>query len=255
MEQLVGLDSLNTLIFVLAVALCAGLVKGVVGFAMPMILISGMTLVLPPETALATLILPTLITNVWQSLRQGVQSALRTIREFRVFLLCGLVFLVASAQFVRVLEPQYLYGFIGVLVTVFTATQLLGVRTKPIAKSVRVELTAGALAGFTGGLSGVWGPPTVAYLTAINTAKQEQMRAQGVIYGLGAVALAGAHLQTGVLRAETLPLTLAILPFALLGVWLGFKLQDRIAQETFRKATLLVLAIAGLNLLRRALLG
>ena len=255
MEQLFGFESLNTLIFVLAVALCAGLVKGVVGFAMPMILISGMTLVLPPETALAALILPTLITNVWQSLRQGVQSALQTIREFKVFLLCGFVFLVASAQFVRVLEPRHLYGFIGVLVTVFTTTQLLGVRTKSFTRSVRVELAAGALAGFTGGLSGVWGPPTVAYLTAINTAKQEQMRAQGVIYGLGAVALAGAHIQTGVLRAETLPLTLVILPCALLGVWLGFKFQDRIAQQTFRTATLLVLAIAGVNLLRRAVLG
>ena len=255
MEQLFGFESLITLIFVLAVALCAGVVKGVVGFAMPMILISGLTLVLPPETALAALILPTLITNVWQSLRQGVQSALQTIREFKVFLLCGLIFLITSAQFVRVLEPRYLYGFIGVLVTVFTVTQLLGLRTKSFKKSVRVELAAGALAGFTGGLSGVWGPPTVAYLTAIDTSKQEQMRAQGVIYGLGAVALAGAHIQTGVLRAETLPLTLAILPCALLGLWLGFKLQDRIAQQTFRTATLMVLAIAGVNLLRRAVLG
>jgi uncharacterized membrane protein YfcA len=184
-----------------------------------------------------------------------VQSALQTIREFRIFLLCGLVFLVASAQFVRLLEPQILYGFIGILVTVFTATQLLGLRPKSFKKSTRVELAAGALAGFTGGLSGVWGPPTVAYLTAIDTNKQEQIRAQGVIYGLGAVALAGAHIQTGVLRAETLPLTLAILPCALLGVWLGFKLQDRIAQQTFRTVTLVVLAIAGLNLLRRAVFG
>lgn len=81
------------------------------------------------------------------------------------------------------------------------------------------------------------------------------MRAQGVIYGLGAVALAGTHIQTGVLRADTAPLTLTILPFALLGLWLGFKLQDRIAQDTFRYATLVVLVVAGLNLLRRAVMG
>lgn len=81
------------------------------------------------------------------------------------------------------------------------------------------------------------------------------MRAQGVIYGLGAVALAGAHAQTGVLRAETLPLSLAILPCALFGVWFGFKLQDRIDQKTFRTATLWVLLVAGLNLVRRAMMG
>ncbi|MGJ8611959.1 MAG: sulfite exporter TauE/SafE family protein [Octadecabacter sp.] len=255
MEQLIGLDSVSTLVFVLAVALVAGLVKGLVGFAMPMILISGMTLVLPPETALATLILPTLMTNGWQALRQGLASAVQTVREFKIFLLCGFVFLVTSAQFVRVLDPRFLYGFIGILVTVFTIRQLMGARVKPISKTKPVELIAGAVAGFSGGLSGVWGPPTVAFLTAIDTPKQDHMRAQGVIYGLGAVALAGAHVQTGVLRAETLPLTLAILPFALLGVWLGFQLQDRIDQKTFRTATLVVLAVAGVNLLRRALIG
>lgn len=255
MEHFIGLESVSTLVFVLAVALCAGVVKGMVGFAMPMILISGMTLVLPPETALATLILPTLVTNCWQALRQGGASAIQTIREYKVFLMCGFVFLVVSAQFVRVLDPRFLYGFIGILVTMFTVRQLMGARIKPIAKTMPVELAAGAVAGFSGGLSGVWGPPTVAFLTAIDTPKQEHMRAQGVIYGLGAVALAGVHVQTGVLRAETLPLTLAILPFAMIGVWLGFKLQDRIAQHTFRTATLVVLAVAGLNLLRRAFLG
>lgn len=255
MEHFAGIDSYLLLIYVLAVAVAAGVVKGMVGFALPMILISGMTLVLQPDVALATLILPTLVTNLWQSLRQGVRSALQTVKRFKVFLLCGLVLLVISAQFVRVLEPRVLFGFIGGLVVVFVAMQITGWRTKHVQQSVRVEIAAGALAGFTGGLSGVWGPPTVAYLTALNTPKQEQMRAQGVIYGLGAVALAGAHVQTGVLRAETLPLTLAILPFTLAGVWIGFKLQDRIDQKTFRTATLLVLVVAGLNLLRRAVLG
>jgi uncharacterized membrane protein YfcA len=38
-------------------------------------------------------------------------------------------------------------------------------------------------------------------------------------------------------------------------MWIGGRLQDRIDQNGFRRLTLLVLLIAGLNLLRRALLG
>ncbi len=55
MDHFLGLDSFYSVVFVLAVAVLAGLVKGVVGFAMPMSLISGLTLVLPPEQALAAL--------------------------------------------------------------------------------------------------------------------------------------------------------------------------------------------------------
>ena len=105
-----------------------------------------------------------------------------------------------------------------------------------------------------GGLSGVFGPPTVLYLTALGTEKTEQMRIQGVIYGLGAAVLAGAHFSSGVLRAETLPLSLTLILPALLGQWLGTKVLVRIDQAMFKRVTLLVLIIVGLNLIRRALL-
>jgi len=255
MDHFLGLDGFYSVAFVLAVAVFAGLVKGVVGFAMPMILISGLTLVLPPEQALAGLIVPTLVTNGWQSLRQGVSSAIQTVVQFRLFLLCGLVMLVISAQLVRVLDARVLYGIIGGPVAVFAALQLAGWHPKLAQQSARIEAAVGGFAGFIGGMSGIWGPPTVGYLTAIDTPKQEQMRAQGVIYGLAAVALAGSHIQTGVLRVASLPLTFTILPFALVGVWLGFRVQDRIPQGVFRTVTLVVLVLAGVNLLRRAVIG
>lgn len=255
MDHFLGLDSFYSVVFVLAVAVLAGLVKGVVGFAMPMIFISGLTLVLPPEQALAALIVPTLVTNGWQALRQGIGSAIQTVVQFRLFLACGLVMLVISAQLVRVLDARVLYGLIGTPVALFAALQLAGWHPKLAQRSARIEAAVGGFAGFIGGMSGIWGPPTVGYLTAIDTPKQEQMRAQGVIYGLAAVALAGSHIQTGVLRAASLPLTLTVLPFALVGVWLGFRIQDRIPQAAFRSVTLVVLVLAGVNLLRRAVFG
>lgn len=255
MDHFLGLDSFYSVAFVLAVALFAGLVKGVVGFAMPTILISGLTLVLAPEQALAALIIPTLVTNGWQALRQGMGSAIGTVVQFRLFLACGLVMLVMSAQLVRVLDARVLYGLIGAPIALFAALQLAGWHPKLAQRSARIEAAVGSFAGFIGGMSGIWGPPTVAYLTAIDTPKQDQMRAQGVIYGLAAVALAGSHIQTGVFRVESLPLTLVILPFALVGVWLGFRVQDRIPQVAFRSVTLVVLVFAGLNLLRRAAFG
>ncbi|MCU0908282.1 MAG: sulfite exporter TauE/SafE family protein, partial [Rhodobacteraceae bacterium] len=84
-------------IIVIAITLGAGFVKGAVGFAMPMIMISGFATVLPPDTALAALILPTLVTNVWQGGRDGLRAAWDSVRDFRLYLLAIAVCIAASA--------------------------------------------------------------------------------------------------------------------------------------------------------------
>ncbi len=254
MDTLIPNIAPNLLLAAMAVALLAGLVKGIVGFAMPMVMISGLSSLLPPEVALAALILPTLVTNGVQALRQGWAEARASIRRFRVFLLAGLVTLVASAQLVAIVPSGTLLLMIGVPVVGFAALQIVGWRPR-IAPGARVEAGIGGFAGAIGGVSGIWGPPTVMYLTAIDTPKTDQMRVQGVVYGLGAAALAGAHVQSGIFNAQTWPVSALMVPPALAGLWLGFRLSDRVDQRTFRRATLIVLAVAGLNLIRRGLAG
>ncbi|WP_170333688.1 sulfite exporter TauE/SafE family protein [Ruegeria arenilitoris] len=243
------------LLLALVVAFVAGWVKGMVGFAMPMVLVSGLSMFLPPNLAIAGLILPTLATNGFQALREGVPAAISAIKQFRIFLVVGLVFLLLGAQLVSSVPARTFLLMIGIPVTFFALIQVLGVQPSLGKPSARIEVGIGAVAGFVGGMSGIWGPPTVAYLTALNTPKAVQMRVQGVIYGLGAVALMLAHLGSGILRAETVPFSAILVLPALVGMRIGLGLQSRIDQAVFRKVTLLVLLVAGVNLLRRGLLG
>lgn len=256
MEFLSLLPELDILLICGAFALLAGVVKGVVGFAMPMIMISFMGSFVTPELALAGLILPTLVTNGMQALRQGSGAAVKSIKRFRVFLICGAVFLIITAQLVRVLPDAVLFALIGAPVTIFALLQIRGWQPKMRnGQTPQIEAMVGSVAGAIGGVSGVWGPPTVAYLTALNTEKTEQMRVQGVIYGLGALVLTLAHLWSGVLRPASLTFSMALIVPAVIGMWLGGRVQDRIDQAAFRRATLIVLVFAGLNLLRRAIMG
>jgi len=252
---LISLLGPQDLMLALLVAFVAGCVKGMVGFAMPMVLVSGLSMFLPPDLAIAGLILPTLVTNGIQALRQGVPAAVSSIRQFRVFLIVGLIFLLAGAQLVSLVPPSTFLLMIGLPITVFALIQVLGAQLTLRSPSARVEAVSGAVAGFVGGMSGIWGPPTVAYLTALNTPKAVQMRVQGVIYGLGAVALMAAHLGSGIFRAESAPFSAVLIAPALAGMWIGLRLQSRIDQGLFRKVTLFVLLIAGMNLVRRGLLG
>ena len=81
------------------------------------------------------------------------------------------------------------------------------------------------------------------------------VRVQGLSFLVGAIVLTGAHLQSGLLDEITMPFSIWMVLPAMLGMAIGFKVHDRLDQVKFRKATLIVLAFAGLNLLRRGLFG
>lgn len=243
-----------TLLLACAVAVFAGIVKGATGFALPMIMISGLGSFLTADLALACLILPTLVTNLVQALRQGLGAALAVLRDYWRMVLTIVVVIGLTAQVVAVLPQAVLFALLGGPIVIYGALQLAGRELRiNMLHRARWEVGLGAVAGFFGGLAGIWGPPLLVFLLSANTEKTESVRVQGVIYLIGSGALLVAHLQSGILNATTIPLSAALVLPALAGLWLGFVLQDRLDQRAFRRWTLVVLVVAGLNLLRRAL--
>jgi len=241
---------LSLLIGAACVALFAGVVKGAVGFGLPTVMVSGLSLMMPAEQAIAGLIGATLVSNGAQALRQGVAAAWTSIKAHRKFIFLVMVFIGLAAQIVPFVPGRVLYGLIGSLVLLFGISQLLGWRLKRI--SPRMEWGFGVLTGLIGGVSGIWGPPTVMYLLALNLDKQTMVRIQGVVFGMGAVVLTVAHIGSGILNRDTLPLSLALILPMLVGLSLGFWLQDRLDRDKFLRLTLVVLICAGLVLLQRA---
>lgn len=242
------------LMLAVAVTLFAGVVKGATGFAMPMIMISGLGSFLSAELALACLILPTLVTNLVQALRQGLGAALAVLRDYWRMIGMIVLFIVLTAQAVVLMPQALLFALLGGPIVVYGLLQLAGRELRlNMRHRARWEVGLGAVAGFFGGLAGIWGPPLLVFLLSARTEKTESVRVQGVVYLIGGVALFAAHLQSGVLNAQTLPLSAALVVPGLAGLWLGFLLQDRLDQQAFRRWTLVVLVLAGLNLLRRAL--
>ena len=238
------------------VTLAAGFVKGAIGFAMPLIMISGLSLFLDPVVAVAGIVLPIVMSNLLQVMRYPWSQAGEAVREYWRYILIVCATIVVVAQFITAIPTQTFYLVLGVPVVVLSVVQLIGVRFR-IAAAWRhaSEWGVGLLAGALGGLTGTWGPPTVLYLIALETPKAKQMLVQGVVYGLGSVSLLAGHVQSGVLTPTTLPWSAALLVPAFLGMRVGFRMSDRLNPEAFRKATLIVLVLAGANLVRRGLSG
>ncbi|MFT7106984.1 MAG: putative membrane protein YfcA [Yoonia sp.] len=256
MPEFISMLTPALFVFACSVTMLGGFVKGAVGFAMPLIMISGMGIFIAPELVVAGLILPIVTTNILQTARAGLGPARAALIEHwrYVFLVCVMIFI--SAQFVRHIPADTMFIVLGVPVVVLCLIQLVGWRPQIAPRWRRpFEWAAGTVSGILGGLAGTWGPPTVLYLLALNTPRERQMAVQGVIYGLGSVMLLAGHLKSGILNAETWGFSAILVLPALAGMWLGFRLGDRFDQERFRKITLLVLIVAGVNLIRRGVMG
>ncbi|MBO9453817.1 sulfite exporter TauE/SafE family protein [Paracoccus sp. R12_1] len=239
---------------VVLITLFAGFVKGAVGFAMPMIMLSAFGSILPATTALAALILPTLLTNVQQAFRQGTGAAYGSAMNFRWHIAMVLIFIAISAGFARAIPQGVMYAMLGVPIVGFALWQLSGRSLAlPVDHRRRAEIGTGIIGGLYGGISGIWGPPLIVLLLSLGVDKREQVRVQGVVFLLGAVVLMAAHLASGVLNAQTVPLSAILCVPAVAGMLAGFALQDRLDVVQFRRWTLILLVLTGLNLVRRAL--
>ena len=248
-----GLDPFSFWI-VIAVTLFSGFVKGAVGFAMPMIMMSALGSFLTAQQALAVLILPTLFTNIGQAFRQGWRPAWESTVKYRWHIGMVVLFIPLTAMLAPHVPQWLMYALLGVPITLFALWQLAGRSLAiPIHHRRRVEIVSGIIGGLYGGISGIWGPPLIVYLLSIATPKTEQVRVQGVVFLLGAVALTFAHLNSGLLNAQTLPLSAIVVLPALIGLWLGFLAHDRLDVAQFRRWTLILLVLTGANLVRRAL--
>ena len=237
----------------LLVMFLGGFAKGVVGFALPMIAVSGIGSVMTADMAILALLLPGLVTNIWQGFRSGVASARGFLRKYRRMFLIMPVTLAIAAQVFTLMSETLLFLVLGVVVISFALLELSGFKGAIDGPSPRLETAAAIGSGISGGLSGVWGPPIMVYLMAKHTSKAEFVQTMGLVFLIGAVVLNLSHMKSGLLNWESAKFSgLMILP-ALGGMWLGTVVQDRLDQQRFRRATLFVLLLAGLNLLRRGL--
>ena len=237
------------------IGLVAGTMKGAAGFALPTIMAASLGAYMEPRLALALIIFPSLFTNLWQSFRDGAIQAVRAIRKFWRLLLSFAAVLVFSAQLVIVLPTDVFYVMIGLPVVGFSLLQLVGFRLRTTPENAgRLHILAGGVAGFTGGFSGMWGLPVVLALASLDVEKRQQVQIQGIIFLAGSIILLVAHLNSGVLNAGTIPASVLVAVPAMIGMWIGFRIQDRLNQDQYRKVAQVLLLFLGLNLMARGLI-
>jgi uncharacterized membrane protein YfcA len=239
---------------VMLIYLIAGVIKGIIGFALPLVAVTGGVFFLSVPDAVAAVILPGLVTNIQQASRYGVRALIDTTKRFWLLIITMISTIWLGAFFLMIIPSVYFYIFLGGFTLFFSSVQLAGWRPTISNRLERqMNVLIGLFAGVSGGMTGAWGVPLMLYLNSLELPKDQTTRAGGVAFASGGVMMALAHANTGIFNHQTAWLSAAAIAPAYIGMWLGQNVQEKINRELFRTLALVVLICASLSLLRRAL--
>lgn len=243
---------LFTVLAVIVTFLIAGTVKGVIGLGLPTVSLALLTVAIDLPNAMALLLVPSFITNLWQAVVGG--NAVVILNRLWLFLLMATVTVWLGATALTRVDLHWLSALLGALLVTYSVMNLAGLR---LTISVRHENWSGPLLGAANGiLTGMTGSfvvPGVLFLQAIGLSRDALVQAMGMLFTVSTVALAVALQGNGLLNLELGKLsTLALLP-AIAGMFLGQKIRRQITEQRFRQIFFVALLILGSYIIVTAL--
>ncbi|MFC4172531.1 sulfite exporter TauE/SafE family protein [Microvirga sp. GCM10011540] len=233
-------------VFIVAVFLLAGLTKGVIGMGLPTIAMGLLVLVMPPVEAATILIVPSLVTNLWQLLAgPDVRALLRRLWPMMVTVTVG------TFMGIRLLVDDG-SGAAGVaLGLALAAYGLLGLFGRTYHVQERHEAWATPLVGFATGIitgaAGVFVIPAVPYLQSLGLAKDRLIQALGLSFTVSTLALGFAIYGHGEVRPSFASTSVFALVASLIGMHAGQLVRDRLEPATFRRVFFASLLLLGLH--------
>src|SRR5919109_264819 len=115
-----------SVLVVVGTFLIAGAVKGVIGLGLPTVSLALLTVALDLPTAMALLLVPSFVTNLWQSIVGG--NAKVILYRLWPFLVTATVTVWIGVAALTRLTPSLLTALLGALVVTYSVVNLGGVR-------------------------------------------------------------------------------------------------------------------------------
>src|SRR5664279_3063574 len=213
--------------------LLAGLVKGVIGLGLPTVAIGLLGLLMTPAQAAAILVVPSLVTNIWQFVVGGDLLAL--VRRMWPMLvgICIGTFIGAT------LLPHDTTGettvWLGLALAFYAGLGLLKIHFKvPHRAEVWLGLLMGTATGAITVATGIFVLPGTPYVQALHFERDRMVQALGLSFTVSTMTLAVALAYAGEIHVAVAVPSLVALAAALLGMWLGQFVRGKVKAETFR---------------------
>ncbi len=238
------------LIIVCATFLFAGWVKGVVGLGLPTIALALLAATVGLREAIALMLVPAMVTNVWQGLAGGAFVTLA--RRLWPLLLAACLGTWFGVGILARGDAMLLSGLLGLMVCGYAGFSLATPQIPPPGRwEGMLSPVAGAIGGFVAGLTGSF-IPGILYLQALGLSRDHLVHALGISFTVLAVALAAAFSRQGLLTADLWLMSAVAVAPAALGMVLGQVVRRRLSEALFRRVFFSALLLLGAYLAVRA---
>lgn len=223
-----------TLLLCILIFVLAGLTKGVLGLGLPTVAMSLLALLMTPAEAAALLLIPSLLTNVWQFC-----AGPSPWPTFKRLLPLQLALVPGTLLSIPLLTGGDGAGLAAALGAVLVAYGLVGwtgwCLPAPGRHEGKVAPLVGFVTGLITGMTGVFVLPAVPYLQSLALDREQLIEALGLTFTVATLALLLGLWWQDALAVERLGASSLLLLPALLGMALGQRLRQRLAERLFRR--------------------
>jgi len=235
------------LFFIAAALLLAGFVKGVVGLGLPTVSIGLLAVAMQPSRAIAIVIVPAIVTNIWQTFAgPHLRDIIRRLWPLMAGTVIG-IWLNAG----MLSGPYARYGgvVLGVLLVIYAIVGLSKFSFR-VARSNEKWIggIVGLVTGAVSAATGVQVVPSMPFMQAIGMEKDELVQALGVFFTVATLALAFTLTSAGLLSASTALPGAVAMASAFAGMFVGQVVRSRMQPEAFRRWFLIAMILLGLYL-------
>lgn len=227
----------------------AGFVKGTIGLGLPTVTLAVLTLPLGLKTSLSVIVIPLIVTNLWQAL---TGPHLREIlARFWPFLLTAIIGVWAGIQVLAAARSDYMVAMLGIILIVNSLISFTGFRIPAPAPERETvwSVICSALGGLMFGMTGNFIVPGILFLQALGMHRDMLVQALGVTFVIISTTLAVSLTSRSLMTGELTTISIIALIPAFFGLWLGRRYRSSISEDQFRKLFFIGLLIIGCSLL------
>jgi uncharacterized membrane protein YfcA len=235
------------IILIAAVFLLAGFVKGVLGLGLPTVSMGLLAVTMQPSRALAIVIVPAVITNIWQTF--GGPYLRDIVRRLWPLMLGTVVGIWLNAGMLT--GPSGRYGSIvlGALLVIYAIVSLSKFSFTVARRDEKwVGGVVGVMTGMVSAATGVQVIPSMPFMQAIGMEKDELVQALGVFFTVATLALGFSLTSAGLFSAATAWPGAVAMAGSFAGVFIGQAVRSRMQPEVFRRWFLIGMIFLGLYL-------
>ena len=232
----------------------AGLIKGLVGFGLPVVALAILATSIGLQETIAVLIVPSIVTNIWQGVVGG--NFVRLMKRMWLFFLCATGGIWLGVIILATQDTNQLIAVLGTLLIAYAAISLTGFQVPtPGHREIWVSPLIGSIAGVTYGCTGSFVMPGTVYVQALGMQRDMLIQALGITYTIVTVVIAVFLAGHNLLPIETGVVSFGVLIPAAAGMYVGQRLRRHLPEARFRKAFFAGLLMVGIYMVARAVAG